>query len=251
MSNRKHRNVFIAILLFAAVFPVQRAYAVTLQDAQNVFNNYQENIGNLKKSIEMFERVLHDKKDSQIAYQAYWMESRAYATMGDHTALTGTNALDDYEAGKQCAARAIQVNPNGEKGYFWYAVNLGKAGHIQGVLHALYMLPEFFKYMDKAYQLDPHDPWVLVAYGALYYHLPWFVGGSNAKALDYFQKALEADPNFTVAMVFIGRIYMREKKYRKARQVLEEVVHYATPASKADWFMADVPAAHRLLNSMP
>ncbi len=247
---RVHGIVFTAVLLLIVLVPARNAAAVTLQDAKNVFNGYQENIGNLKTSIELFDQVIRDTPAPGIVYQAYWMESRAYATMGDHPVRTRTNPLDDYEAGKRCAARAIQVNPDGEKGYFWYAVNLGKAGHLQGVLHALFMLPEFFKYMDRAYQLDPHDPWVLVAYGALYYHLPWFVGGNNDKALGYFRQALAADPNFTVAMVFIGRIYIREDRHKEARQVLEKVVHYTTPASKADWSMSDVPAAQKLLESI-
>ncbi len=223
-------------------------YAQTLHDAKRVFGDYDRDIANLRRSIDMFNRIIRKSRNQDVLYGAYWMKSRAYSTMGDHPALTGTDALKDYEAGKTAGAEAIKINRNGEKGYFWYAVNLGKVGRLKGVLHALFMLPEFERCMDRAYALQPNDPWVLVAYGALYYELPWIVGGSDSKALGYLKRALDVAPDFTVSMVLMGRVYIKEGAYDKARSVLGRVVQCKDPASRADWAMSDSPAAQELLH---
>ncbi len=232
------------------ILHIRNVSAFTIEDAERTFNDYDKNIMNLKRSIDMFNRIIEESKDPHVIYKAYWMQSRAYATMGDYPMLTGTDALNDYEAGKLSAAKAIKIKSDGEKGYFWYAVNLGKTGQLRGVLNALFMLPEFLRYLDKAYKLNPDDPWVLVAYGALYYNLPWIIGGSDFKALHYLEKALASEPDFTVAMVLMGKVYIKEDRYHKARQILEKVIYCTTPSSRADWFMSDLPAAQKLLASI-
>ena len=238
------------MMVICLMVAVRNVSASTLGDAETVFNDYDKDISNLKRSIDMFDRIISERKDTDTIYEACWMRSRAYATMGDYPELTGTDALSDYEVGKRSAEEAIKINPDGEKGYFWYAVNLGKAGQLKGVLNALFMLPEFQKNLDKAYTLDPADPWVLIAYGALYYNLPWIVGGSNFKALHYLKKALAVAPNFTVAMVVMGKVYIQEDKYDMARQILEKVIQCKNPAARADWFMYDLPTARKLLHSI-
>jgi tetratricopeptide (TPR) repeat protein len=238
------------VLTIFIILSAGQTYAFTLYDAEEVLNNYDENIENLKKSIDMFNQIIKGSKVSAIVYDAYWMKSRAYATMGDYPTLTGTDALNDYEAGKLSAEEAIKVKADGEKGYFWYAVSLGKAGQLKGVLNALFMLPEFENYIGKAYKLNPRDPWVLVAYGALYYNLPWIVGGSNSKALRYLKKSLAVDPHFTVAMLLMAKIYIHEGEHEQARPILEKIIHCKEPSSRADWFMSDLPAAIKLLNSI-
>ncbi|MCL4478163.1 MAG: tetratricopeptide repeat protein [Deltaproteobacteria bacterium] len=239
--------VFTGLIIFTVLF-AGNVCAITLYDAENMFNNYDKNIANLKKSIDMFNQIIKENRDSNIIYDACWMKSRAYATMGDYPTLTSTDALNDYEAGKISAEKAIKIKSDGEKGYFWYAVNLGKAGQLKGVLNALFMLPEFENYMGKAYKLNPYDPWVLVAYGALYYELPWIVGGSNSQALNYLRRALAVDSHFTVAMVLMAKIYIREGMFDKARPLIEKIINCNMPSSRADWLMSDKPAAQGLLN---
>ncbi len=243
------RFLFVAATIISISLP-RDLYAVTLGEAEGTFNNYDKDISNLRRSIYMFDRIIRESRSPKVLYKAYWMESRAFAAMGDHPALTGTDAVKDYETGKEAGAEAIRIDRNGEKGYFWYAVNLGKLGQLRGVLHALFMLPEFEKDMGRAYRIDPNDPWVLVAYGALYYELPWVVGGSDARALGYLRKALEQEPDFTVSMVLMGKVYIQEGEYAKAKAILEKVVQYKTPASRADWVMSDSPTAQVLLKSI-
>ncbi len=238
--------VVIAIMLLLTV----NAHAVTLSDAENLFNNYDKDIANLQKSMDMFEQVITGTTDPKIISQAYCDEARTYLTMGDQAKLTNTDALKDYEAGQSAAGQAIKADPNNAMAYFWYAANIGRVGQYKGVLNSLFMLPDFKKYLGKAYAIDKTDPNILEAYGEMYYELPWIVGGSNSKALDYLNASLKSDPNFTLSMAIMGKVYIKEDEYGKAREILEKVINYKTPSARADWAMSDKPLAQKLLDSI-
>ncbi len=239
----------IVVLSIALLFTVQ-AHAVTLPDAESVFNNYDKDITNLQKSLGMFQQVITGTTDPDLLYQVYCDISRTYLTMGDHWQLTKTDAVKDYEAGEAAAGKAIQAEPKKAMGYFWYAANIGRIGQYKGVLNSLFMLPDFKKYLGKAYAIDKTDPNVNEAYGEMYYELPWIVGGSDTKSLDFLNTSLKGDPNFTLPMVIMGKVYIRQDKYADARGILEKVINYTTPSFRADWAMFDKPLAEKLLDSI-
>ncbi len=239
----------ILVMVVALLFAVN-AHAVTLSDAENVFNNYDKDITNLQKSMDMFEQVITGTTDPKIISRAYCDEARTYLTMGDQAKLTNTDALKDYEAGQSVADKAIKADPNNAMAYFWYAANIGRVGQYKGVLNSLFMVPDFKKYLGKAYAIDKTDPNILEAYGEMYYELPWIVGGSDSKALDYLNASLKSDPNFTLSMAILGKVYIKEDEYGKAREILEKVINYKTPSARADWAMSDKPLAQKLLDSI-
>ncbi len=233
------------MLLFAG-----NAFALTLNDAESVFNDYDKDITNLQKSITMFDQVIKASKDQKLVSQAYCDESRTYLTMGDQAKLTKTDALKDYESGKAAADQAMKADPDNAMGYFWYAANLGRVSQYKGVLNSLFMVPDFKKYMGKAYAIDKTDKNILEAYGEMYYELPWFIGGSDSKAVDFLDRSLKSDPNFTLPMAILGKVYIKEGDYGKARDILNKVIDYKTPTFRADWAMYDKPLAQKLLNSI-
>lgn len=239
----------LLVLSIALLFTVN-ARAVTLSDAENVFNNYDKDITDLQKSLDLFDQVITGTTDQNIISQAYCDIARTYLTMGDQAKLTHTDALKDYEAGQAAADKAIKADPKSAMGYFWYAANIGRVGQYKGVLNSLFMLPDFKKYLGKAYAIDKNNYNILEAYGEMYYELPWIVGGSDTKALDYLNASLKNEPNFTLAMAIIGKVYIKEDKYDEAREILEKVIHYKTPSFRADWALFDKPLAQRLLDSI-
>jgi tetratricopeptide (TPR) repeat protein len=148
------------------------------------------------------------------------------------------------------AKRAIQIDPRGAMGYYWYAANLGRKSEVQGVINSLISLPEFKRNLHKAYELDPANADILEAYGEMYYELQWIVSDSNGKTLDFINRALRLDPRLTLAMVIKGKVYIREGNYQQARTVLNEVIGFKNPVYRADWAMYDRPLAQKLLNSI-
>jgi tetratricopeptide (TPR) repeat protein len=245
----KARVAFLSVIAFIFVHSIS-AYAVTLREAEDVFNNYDKEISNLQRSIDMFNQVITESKDNSTIYQAYVGQARAYETMGDQAKLTQTSAFNDYEQGMAMAKKAIQVNPKGAMGYYWYAANLGRKTEVQGVLNSLISLPEFKKNLGKAYELDKTNPDILEVYGEMYYELQWVVSDSNGKAMDFINRSLKSNPHLTLAMVIKGKILIREGKYQQARKVLTEAINFKTPLYRADWAMYDRPLAQKLLDSI-
>ncbi len=246
------KNVTAMVLLLTAgalLFPV-RAHAGTLAEAQAVFDNYDKDITNIQKAIGMFDQVISESKDKETLYQAYIGEARAYETMGDQAKLTQTSSLNDYEQGMAVSRHAIQINPTGAMGYYWYAANLGRKSEVQGVLNSLISLPEFKENLHKAYELDKTNADILEAYGEMYYELQWVVSDSNGKAMDFLNRALRSNPRLTLAMVMKAKVYIREGKYPQAKKLLNDVINYKKPAYRADWAMYDKPLAQKLLNSI-
>ncbi len=241
----------LTILTVALTFALSvSAYALTLEDANKVFNDYDKDITNIQKSIDMYNQIILENDAPQIQYKAYNMLSKAYLTLGDQSKLTHTNTLKDYQAGEAAAKKAIALNPKGAQGYFWCAANIGRISQYKGVINSLFMLPDFKKYLGKAYALDKNNYNVLEAYGEMYYELPWIAGGSDSKALDYLNRSLKVDPNFTLSMAIMGKVYIKDDKYDQAREILNKVLTFTTPTFRADWAMFDKPLAQKLLDSI-
>ena len=245
----KTKVMILSFFAFTLVYPAG-AYAATLKEAQSVFDNYDKDIKNIQQAIDMFDQIVTESRDNNTIYDAYVGLARAYETMGDQSKLTQTSSFNDYEQGMAMAKKAIQVNPNGAMGYYWYAANLGRKTEVQGVLNSLISLPEFKKNLSRAYELDKTNADILEAYGEMYYELQWVVSDSNGKTLDFLNRALTSNPRLTLAMVIKGKVLIREGKYQQAKKILNEVINFKKPAYRADWAMYDRPLAQKLLNSI-
>ena len=245
----KTKIAFLTAFFITVLFSVS-AHAVTIDEANKVFNDYDKDITNIQKSITMYEQIISESKDNTIIFQAYIGESRAYETSGDQAKLTHTSPQNDYEQGMIAAQRAIKIDPNNAMGYYWYAGNIGRETEYKSLLDAVMVLPVFRKYMDKAYSLDKANADILEGFGEMYYELPWIVSGSNTKAIDFLTRSLKLDPNLTLSMVILGKVYIREDNYDQARQILMKVMNFKTPTYRADWVMYDKPLAQKLLDSI-
>jgi tetratricopeptide (TPR) repeat protein len=236
-------------LVLLLVFSLN-VHAATIEQANQIFYNYDIDISNIQKSIDMYNQIIKENSSPAILYEAYYRIAMAYLTMGDFANLDHTDALKDYEAGKNAAQKAIELNPNGSDGYFWYAGNMGRIAERENFLKALLILSEFTKYLNKAYELNPKSLFVLESYAEMYYRLPWAFGGSDSKSIEYAQKALKIDPHYTMPLTTLAKVYISEGKYDMARKVLEEVLNFKNPSYRAGWVMYDKPLAQKLLNSI-
>ena len=246
--SRRNTIVLLCLLLVSALGP--NARAATIEQANQVFYNYDIDISNIQKAIVLYEQVIKENRDPVVLSTAYTQIAMADLTMGDFADLTHTNALKDYEAGKLAAQKAIELNPRGSDAYFWYAGNIGRMAQRENLIKALLSLPAFLTNLNKAYTLNPRSLFVLEAYAELYYQLPGAFGGSDSKSIRYVHKALKIDPHYTMPLTTLAKVYISEGKNDKARDVLEEVLHFKDPSYRAGWVMYDKPLARKLLDSI-
>jgi len=227
-----------------------KAGIATIEQADQVFLNYDKDISNIQKAIDLYNQVIKENTNAKILSIAYAKISMAYLTMGDFSSLNHTDPLKDYEAGKIAAQKAISLDPENSDAYFWYAGNLGRMAQLKNFMAALFILPEFKKYLAKAYELNPDSLFVLEAYAEFYYQLPRPFGGSYAKSIEFAKKALKIDPHYTMPYTTLAKVYISEDKYDIAKQLLEKVIHFKDPSYRAGWIMYDKPLAQKLYNSI-
>ncbi len=243
-------NIVILIVLAVVTAAGPKARAATIDQANTVFSNYDKDIANIQKAIDMYTSIVQGTSDPSLLYQAYYRLGMAYLTLGDFARLDHTDAVRDYEAGKRAAWKAIQINPDGSEACFWYAGNMGRIAQREFFLKAVLVLPAFLKYLSRAHRLDPKSLFVLEAYAELYYQLPGAFGGSDEKSIGYVREALKIDPRYTMPLTTLAKVYISEGRYAEAREVLNRVLQFKDPSYRAGWVMYDKPLARKLLESI-
>ena len=178
-----------------------------------------------------------------------WRLARVYFTYGDN-AKSKEKKLYWYTKGKAKAKEAMTKFPELPGGHFWYAVNLGRIGQVKGVLNSLGLAPTIRKEFEKTLKIDPNHTGALDGLGVYYYAIPSYVGGSLSKSLNYLNKAIEIDPHYSVAYIDLAKVYIKKKKYDKARYYLYKVINMKNPTHPADYYLDDKPDAEKLLEKI-
>ncbi|MBI3934701.1 MAG: winged helix-turn-helix domain-containing protein [Acidobacteria bacterium] len=111
----------------------------------------------------------------------------------------------DWAGAEREFGMGLDLNPNYVVGHYWYALFLAAMGRFD----------EAFSHIEEARQLDPlslvvknHHGWIL--YFARQYE----------QAVEQFQAALELDPGFYLARVFLGLTYVQLGKLPQATEAL-------------------------------
>ncbi len=131
------------------------------------------------------------------------------------------------KAGKEC----MKLYPSSPGCYFWYVVVTSRAIAIKGIsVKTISLLSKMQKLMGKVDKLAPGyfyggtDRY----WGRVIYETPWLVrkmaGHSLEEAEKYYKKALKIEPNFFMTRVYLAELYIKMKKYKKAREQLDKVI---------------------------
>src|SRR6185437_11099263 len=79
--------------------------------------------------------------------------------------------------------------------------------------------------LDMAIQLDPNNATAYIWRGAGYLLAPVLMGGSPAKALAMFQKALALDPGSDTAHLWLAQYYQKAGQHADAMREIEIARH--------------------------
>ncbi len=75
--------------------------------------------------------------------------------------------------------------------------------------------------LDRAVQLEPGNPKVLLSRGVGYYYLPEALGGGPALALEQFEQAAQRDPKSDEAFLWMGLTLRKLNRLADARRAFE------------------------------
>lgn len=242
-SNEVLTNVYHEILPKADI--LIKAYQLSLQGA-----NADEAIKNIEQAIKMCnDYIKTNPNDKEGIAQAYGIKAYGYFSIGEFQ-TNDDEKLKSYEKGKDASQKVIDLEPGVWDGWAWYANNLGRISQLKGVLKSLFLLDPFKKHIFQAEKLSPNNPFILDALGDMYRQLPWIAGGSMSKSKEYLEKAIKADPNYTLAKFDLAITLLEDGKKSQAENFLKEVVNATNSSWYAHWLIWEKPKAQALLNDI-
>jgi tetratricopeptide (TPR) repeat protein len=178
-------------------------------------------------SADLLLQKLPTVTDSKQQAEIYWRLSRDTLHATEDLKFKGASAgilLGRYLKGESYADKAIELDPNNAKGYYWKASNIGRWGQTRGILASLFKANSMRKLVDRSAGLDPSqgDPWFLL--GQLYEQVPGFpISFGNV-----------------VYSVSLGRKAVDARKAEKAKGIVPNVpydysIQLARHLAKRNW----------------
>jgi len=133
-----------------------------------------------------------------------------------------------YEKGEKLAKFAIEKNPDNPEAHFWFALNKGSLGKLNGVLNSLFMVDDLKKESQKVIELDPDHAGAHMLLGEVYKSLPGLFGGDKEKAIEEFNEAINKDSLFTAVYIILAKTYRDVGDTGKAKEVLDRLLSFET-----------------------
>jgi len=176
--------------------------------------------------------------------------SSTYFDLADDLLTEETKRRAAYESGAKAAEQAFQLDDSNADAHFFHAANLGSAERLRGITNAAMVVKEIKHCAMRAIELNPKHAQALQMMGGLLMELPWFLGGDEKKALEYLERAIAADGNFTNARILAVKLYKKQGRDDDARRQLEAVLHADAPHYRYAWERTYKPEAERLLKEI-
>lgn len=155
-----------------------------------------------------------------------------------------------YEEGAKAAKQAFQLNESNADAHFFHAVNLGNAARLQGMTNGALVVNELKSCLKRAIEINPKHAQALQMMGGMLLDLPGFLGGSEKKAQDYFERAIAADGNYANARILVAKLYRKQGRIEDARMQLEAVIQAERPHYRYTWERKYKPEAEQILKEL-
>jgi len=127
------------------------------------------------------------------------------------------------ESGVAAAEKAVRLNPKSSQAHQLLADLLGQlAPNVMGggMKYGQRSTDE----ADKAIALDPKNPDAYITRGISYLYTPAAFGGNKAKALEFFSKAVQLDPQLDTARIWLALYHLDAEKFDEARREINEAL---------------------------
>jgi len=157
-------------------------------------------------------------------YEAAWKLARAAFYVGDRTDNeTERDAM--FKEGIDAGKAAVQLQPNKPDGHFWLGANYGgSASH--STLSNLSSFQDIKGEMETVLKLDEgyQGYSVYLGLGRLYLQAPKMLGGDPAKAVEYLEKGVKANPTNTLMRYELAAAYETVGRPAEAKKQIETLM---------------------------
>jgi hypothetical protein len=235
-----------AALLFAASANAQDC-SESIKSGLQKFIRFDCDASLIDQAIADFQKAA---TDSSCAYEANWRLAELHLNFGTVQTVKAEK-LESFRQGQESALKAIEINPNGPEGHYFYAVNLGSQIEIDGVMKNIFKIQKLFGEINTTLKLNPSYAPALVVKARMMADLPGIIGGSDKKAEEFFQKALACGPHCESAYVEYSTFLLHKHRLDEVDALLDKVdapgFEHSNPAT---WKLIDKPAVAKLRDKL-
>jgi tetratricopeptide (TPR) repeat protein len=150
---------------------------------------------------------------------------------GGEDATTKEAKLAAYRDGLQWAERAVAADDNNADAHYARFANQGRIMQLEGSVNPLNLLAEN-RELDRVLELNPNHADALAARGGMYRQLPWVLGGSLDKAVDYLSRAVALDPDACGSRIELAVTYRDMGHPEQSIPLLEKAAEVAERTHK-------------------
>ena len=153
------------------------------------------------------------------SYELEWRLSRALF-------LDGEKSPHFYARGALHGRRAVELDARRVEGHFWMGVNLALRAEASKWLRGVFALLESRAALRRACKIseDYHGAGPLRVLGRLEHKSPRILGGSLARSLTLYNRALAIAPANTVTLVYAAQLEIDRHNLERAASLLETVM---------------------------
>lgn len=192
---------------------------------------------NIRQSIDMYAKAVAAAPDS---YEANWKLARSNRWYGEQAKRDGVENYKEICAqygkeGMKYGEKAIQLNPQGVEGHYYYGLSVGIYSDGVSILTALRegLKDKTQSSFEKAYDTDKtfNDGGPMLALGRFWFVLPWPMNDKK-KSLAYLREAHKKFPNNIEGMLYLGEVLLdagKKSERPEAEALLKRVAASTNP----------------------
>jgi len=226
---RKPLFVIVILLVVNALLPLpvlSQDISVLMREGDVLWVK-RKDIEKARASIDSYKKVLGVDAKS---YEAYWKIARACFYLGD--LLPETKEMRDQHRkmgldGMEYAKKAIELNPQGVEGHYYYTLTLGQYSIGISIIKALArgLGPEYEEHIEKALEMDRNydNAGPLRAIGRYWYQVPW-PKRDLEKSVHYLKEAVATAPINVRGHVYLAESYLKAGEKDLAREHLQKAL---------------------------
>jgi len=235
----------IHILLIVLITPQEFQKEISLIDSlfdyryiiQDAFPRSESILVNLLKE---------DYKKDEI----YWRLSVLYYKKAYELKDNKKFKMTLFQKGVEYGDSSRKINPGNLNGQFWYAANKGSIGQLKGVMNSLSMVGELKKIGNEILKKDKDNIVARILLANIDLALPGLFGGNADRAIKRLKEGLAIDSCFSALYVPLAKAYLKKKKKKKAKEVLNKLINLKKFTHPGDFYIEDKKEGEELLKKL-
>lgn len=241
----KKNIILLTSLLLISCLTLTAITSTYLTQADAIYE--EDNLEKVGESIPLYRKAVEEDPDS---YEANWKIARALREYADLSMQADVEDWDDIcedygKEGLDYAEIAIELNPDGVEGHYFYGLCAGTYSDGISILKAIRkgLKKKTEKAFETAYEIDKMygDAGPILALGRMWHQLPWPYQKEKTSE-KYFEEYYQHFPDNPQGLVYYAELLDDRNKEEQARELLERAAQSDHPyfSKKAKELLEDL-----------